>query len=286
MLFRSDDWTPEVRYELSGNPDGELVVVLGGISAGRHVAGPDAAPGWWQAQVGSGRPIDVCRYRVLSLDFLGGPGSVRPTGRLVSTHNQARALAAVLDSIGHEGAVLVIGASYGGMVALAFAETFPRRCRELLLLCAAHRAHPMSTAWRALQRRIVCLAAGDGNPTRGLELARALAMTTYRSATEFESRFRGAPVATDAGLEFPVEPYLAARGREFARRFDAESFLALSESIDAHRVDPTAITTPATLVACDQDALVPPWLVQELRDSWPARFGTGSSNRPVATTLF
>ncbi len=260
------DWTPEVRYELTGTPDGELVAVLGGISAGRHLITTDSAPGWWDSQVGHGRPIDPEQRLVLSFDFVGGPGTARPPGRLVTTHDQAKVLAAILDEIGRDRIEVLVGASYGGMVGLAFAETYPDRCRRLVVLCAAHRAHPMSTAWRSLQRRIVRLADGNGNATEGLELARALAMTTYRSAPEFEERFAGEPVAAEAGPEFPVESYLAARGRDFSRRFDADAFIALSESIDAHRVDPAAIAIPTCLVACDTDALVPPWLVEELRD--------------------
>jgi homoserine O-acetyltransferase len=41
------------------------------------------------------------------------------------------------------------------------------------------------------------------------------------------------------------------------QKYRAETFLALSESIDLHRVDATRVRTPATLIAVREDQLVP-----------------------------
>ena len=82
-------------------------------------------------------------------------------------------------------------------------------------------------------------------------------MTTYRSAEEFAARFAGPPVREGASFVFPVERYLAVRGREFAARQRAEGFLCLSESIDLHRVDASRIYVPTTVVAVREDQLVP-----------------------------
>jgi homoserine O-acetyltransferase len=181
----------------------------------------------------------------------------------VTSSDQARALAAVLDAL-DVSAVTLVGASYGGMVGLAFARLFPSRARRMLILCAAHRTHPMATALRAVQRRIVRLACEAGRPADGLSLARSLAMTTYRSAEEFDRRFDWRPEGGRGAACFPVERYLDARGDDFAARFSAERFTRLSESIDLHRVDPDGLTVPTVLVSVDTDALVPSWLVNEL----------------------
>lgn len=260
-----EDRLPSIDYELVGSPEGRPLVVLGGISADRHVTASrvDPSPGWWEEIVGDGRAIDTRSFRVLSFNFLAGPDSV-------STADQARVLAALLDQLGVECVDRIVGASYGGMVGLAFAAAFPERVESLLLIGAAHRPHPMATAWRALQRRIVDLGARSDRPQRGLELARGLAMTTYRSAREFDRRF-GAP-ATDGASESPgaespggsVESYLEARGRAFADTFLSDAFVRLSESIDLHRVEPAGIRVPADLVAIESDALAPPWLMEEL----------------------
>ena len=101
-------------------------LVLGGISAGRHL-GPasfDATPGWWPGLVGRGAALDPARQPLIGFDYLGGTDDTGRCLRPVTTHDQARAIAAVLDHLGIAQASFV-GASYGGMVALAFAELFP-----------------------------------------------------------------------------------------------------------------------------------------------------------------
>ena len=125
----------------------------------------------------------------------------------------------------------------------------------------------MSTAWRSVQRAIVRYALGQGDGRRGLALARALAMATYRSAREFEERFAGAAEAGADGFRFPVESYLLARGEDYATRYQPESFVCLSESIDLHRVNPSAIRVPVTLLAVTEDQLVPIADMRSLRDA-------------------
>jgi homoserine O-acetyltransferase len=90
-----------------------------------------------------------------------------------------------------------------------------------------------------------------------MELARALAMATYRSPQEFGARFGTVPRQIEGRFVFPVEDYLFARGRDYAARYRAESFLCLSESIDLHAVDAARVATPTTVVAVREDQLVP-----------------------------
>ncbi len=255
-----------------------LTVVLGGISAGRHLTPTvaDPGPGWWPGVVGPGKALDPVRRQLVGIDFLGGP-SGEETLRPVTTRDQARAVAAVLDELG-EARAEVVGASYGGMVALAFAELFPERVSRLVVLCAAHRTHPMATALRSLQRAALRLGVQAGREAEGLSLARALAMTTYRSAAEFEERFssRAKAGAEDgrpggrgkerrpAEPRFPVEDYLEARGAAFADQFHPERFLALSESVDLHWTRPASLPAGTLLVSVDSDAIAPPWLVERL----------------------
>lgn len=250
----------EIPWEEHGPADGPAVVVLGGISAGRHLlpTALDPSPGWWPGVIGPGNPLDPARLRLVGLDFLD-TGSRGP----VTTDDQARAVAAVLDTLGGPDA-RIVGASYGGMVALAFAALFPEKIRRIVVLCAAHRSHPLATAWRSIQRSLVRLGDDTDRADDALVLARGLAMTTYRSAGELESRFDGEAVIAEGWARFPVESYLQARGHDFASRFTSERFLRLSESIDLHVVDPTKVRCPTTVVSFDTDTLVPPWLVDEL----------------------
>jgi cystathionine gamma-synthase len=264
-LTAPDGNAPRVGFELTGNPDGELVVVLGGISANRHVTANqcDNTAGWWQRIVGPRQPIDTDRWRVLSFDYLGGPAALVASGLSVSSQDQAHLLTRILDHLGVAQLDGFVGASYGGMVALAFAEQQAECIAHLILIGAAHRSHPMATAWRALQRNIVELGVNGNDPERGLQIARGLAMTTYRSAAEFDERFA---TAKGYAATFPVESYLDSRGRAFADAFLPDAFITISESVDRHRIDPSNIAVPTDLIAVDSDALVPPWLVEELRD--------------------
>lgn len=253
-----------IAWRLTGPEEAPVVCALGGISAHRRVClTPNARDGWWSEIAGPAKPLDSDRFRILSFDFLGGSGE--STGPMpgagefpsISTFDQARVLEQLLDALGVGALRAIAGGSYGGMVGLAFAERFPDRVAHLLVIGASDRAHPMSSAWRSTQRRMVRFAIAAGQPAQGMELARALAMTTYRSAEEFAARFDGPAELVDGRFEFPVERYLAARGRDYAAQYSAESFLCLSESIDLHRVDVARIFVPTTVVGIREDRLVP-----------------------------
>jgi homoserine O-acetyltransferase/O-succinyltransferase len=175
----------------------------------------------------------------------------------ISTYDQAELLVRLLNNLGLKSLRAIVGGSYGGMVALAFGERYPERVSRLVVIGAADRTHPMATAWRSVQRQVLRFAVECGRPKEGLKLARALAMSTYRSAEEFEARFDGAPVRNGERFAFPVEQYLFARGNDFAERHHPEAILCLSESIDLHHVDATRVFVPTTIVAIREDQLVP-----------------------------
>ena len=267
---------PHLAYELFGPKDAPLVVVQGGISAGRQVTRGlyDSSPGWWGDFVGEGRAIDTAKFRVLGLDYLGGAGastgaanwSSKGAFPAVTSQDQARATVLLFDHLHVPRAHLFVGASYGGMVGLALGVEFPDRLRAVVSISGSHESHPMATAWRSIQRRIVELGMAHGATAQAVALARGLAMTTYRSHREFRERFSSEPEERDGQLRFPVESYLRARGDDFAERFPPETFLCLSQAIDLHRIDPVAVGVPTTLVGVVTDQLVPISQMRELAD--------------------
>lgn len=265
-------------FERQGPPGAPVLVVLGGITAGAHVAAHAARPepGWWQPVVGPGLPIDTTRWQVLSFDWIGGAGSSTAPAAgasfpFVAAADQARALWRLCDQLGIGAVHAIVGSSYGGMVALHAAAQAGARVRRLAVIAAAHRSHPQASAWRAVQRGIVELGLAAGRPREALALARALAMTTYRTPGELAERFGGPPAVPvgEAGLRVPVEAWLAARGRQFAAAWTAERFLCLCQSIDAHRIEPQAVRVPTSLLAVVGDQLVPPADVRELALALP-----------------
>jgi homoserine O-acetyltransferase len=259
--------TRALRHELIGAVDAPVIIVLGGISAHAHVCAHDGdtRPGWWDAIAGPGCAIDTSSVRVLGIEYLDA-GSL-PTGApagVVFTHDQAAALAVTLDTLSIARVEAIVGASYGGMVALAFAERYATRVERLVVIGASHRPDPLATAWRGIQRRIVQLGLETGRAYDAVALARELAMTTYRSQAEFAARFTGDAVVHANDAAFPVDSYLRHHGETFAQRFSPSRFLALSLSSDLHRVNPSRITTPTTLVAEEGDLLVPREQLEEL----------------------
>ncbi|MDH3914569.1 MAG: homoserine O-succinyltransferase [Chromatiales bacterium] len=261
-----------VAWRLVGPKRAPIVVVLGGISANRNVTSDQGKRGWWSGLVGRDRAIDTHRYRILSFDWVGGsagssgpaPGSfARQSFPPVSPDDQATALRWILGQLDIKRIRGFVGASYGGMVALAFAARYPQCLERLVVVSAADRPHALATAWRSVQRRIVRLGLTNGAGDEALSISRGLAMTTYRSPEEFDARFAGPATFAEDFYRFPVDDYLEARGADFVSRIVPESYLCLSESIDLQDVDAGKIRTPTTLVAVQQDQLVP--LVQ-MRD--------------------
>ncbi|MCB1559810.1 MAG: homoserine O-acetyltransferase [Xanthomonadales bacterium] len=238
------------------------VLIFTGLSPSAHAASceADPSPGWWEANIGPGKPIDTDRYFVICPNALGscrgssGPASINPaTGepwRLefprLSIEDGARAGRAMLDSLGIERLHSVVGCSMGGMVALAFLQQNPGFARGHLNVSGAAQALPFSIAIRSLQREAIRLDPqwNDGHydddhyPETGMRLARKLGVVTYRSALEWRGRFGRVRLEPDErddepfGHEFQVESYLDHHADRFARSFDPNCYLYLSRSMD------------------------------------------------------
>lgn len=238
------------------------VLLLPGLSPGPHAASSaeDPTPGWWEYMIGPGRPIDTRRFFVVCVNSLGGcfgttgPASLDPRTREpyrlnfpdLSLEDIAAGAHGAVTALGVARVRAVVGASLGGMAALAYAMQFPDALDELVIISAAARATPFAIAMRSLQREIVrsdpawqggFYAPGKG-PREGMRLARKLGMMSYRSAVEWQQRFARerlkAPEAEQAafGMEFEIEAYLEYNARKFVDCFDANCYLYLSRAMD------------------------------------------------------
>jgi len=242
---------PKINLRLHGDPAKPAILIAGGISAGREVADSGAETGWWREIVRLHGAVDLQKFCVIGFDFLPNAGEA---ARTISSRDQARALAHALTKINIPRLRAFIGASYGGMVALAFAEEFPERLDLLCVISAADRPHPAATALRGVQRRIIEFAQRCGASKEGVSLARQIAMVTYRTPEEFATRFRHIP-GDAAGDPYEVCDYLISRGETYDMA--PERYVTLSDSIDRHSVEAAKIETPALFIAADSDRLVP-----------------------------
>lgn len=251
-------------WQCVGPDEAPLIVVLGGISAHRRACARDGR-GWFEAQCGEGRALDTARYRVLSIDWLGGvDGSTGPRGDTefpaIAAADQARALLLLLNRLGVRRVHLLVGASYGGNVAQHLAVVLGDRLQHLVLLSAAHRPSQFGLALRHVQRQLFEL---GGDAKAALALARSLAVLGYRTPEGIEDRF-----GRDATGE-QVLAWLDHHGAKFAARFEAAAYRVLSASIDAHQVDPATIRVPTTQVAVREDLIVPLSLLREYAERAP-----------------
>ena len=248
-------------FEITGPAHAPVIAVLGGISSSRHVASTadDASPGWWKEVVGPGGLLDTQRFRVFGFDYI----TKAPRGETIRTSDQADALARALDAAGVSRVHAVVGASYGGMVSLAFGAAYPDRAGHLLVISAAHASDPAATALRVLQRRVVELGVATGRSAQAVGIARGIATTTYGTPEDFRARFAGDE--RQAGVRCrKIEQHLLAAGERFARTCSPARYLALSRSLDLHFVRPEDVRVPTTLVAVREDQLVPPAQAREL----------------------
>ncbi len=237
-----------IRLGAVGPENGVPVLVLGGISAGRHVSAAVSdgdSQGWWSDIVHAGGAVDIDRHLVFSLDFF----PENPAGFIdLTTNDYADVIAYALKEAGVNRLHAAIGASFGGMVCLKLAERHPGLVDRLAVLCAAHRSSPMAQGWRRVQRRILSLGLATGCPEEATAIARELAITTYRTPEEFSARFSESE---------DVCAYLAHHGETYAANVSAARYLTLSASIDSHDLTPENITAPTLLIGATSDRLVP-----------------------------
>ena len=243
------------------------VLVCHALTGDQYVAEPHPVtgkPGWWDAVVGPGRPIDTDRFFVLCVNVLGGcMGSTgpreemtdaegRPLGRpwgvefpAVTIRDMVRAQHLLVRHLGIGRLLAVIGGSMGGMQALEWAATYPEMVAACAPIATAAHHSAQNIAFHEVGRAAIHAdpdyAAGryweSGRiPAQGLSVARMVAHITYLSeqalTRKFGRRLRGAPALTFLEDVFEVESYLRHQGSTFVRRFDANSYLTITRAMD------------------------------------------------------
>lgn len=275
------------------------VLILHALTGDSHVAGEagpgHASAGWWPGMVGPGCPIDTDRYFVVCPNVLGGcqgttgPASTAPDGApwggrfpYVTVRDQVAAEVRLADALGVDSWALVVGASMGGHRVLEWAVMEHDRVRGIAVIASTAQTTADQIAWAHAQIAAVrtdpnfrggdYYDAADGEgPHVGLGIARQIAHTTYRSAAELDARFgripQGGEEPMGGGGRFAVQSYLDHHAHKLARRFDANTYLVLTESMLTHDLGRDrggveaalrTITAKALVVAVDSDRLFLP----------------------------
>ena len=256
----------DVAYESYGElsqAGDNAVLICHALSGNAHVAGynspDDKKPGWWDSQVGPGKPIDTNKYFVICSNFLGscsgatGPCSTNPaTGKpygldfpIVTIADMVKVQKLLLDKLGIKELLAVIGGSMGGMQVLQWAVEYPDFSKSIIPTATTTRLGTQSIAFDAVGRNAVLADPnfadgqyqGQKGPDRGLSIARMIGHITYLSEQGMHEKFgrklRGADqYSYDFNSEFAVETYLDYQGQTFVERFDANSYLYITKAMD------------------------------------------------------
>ncbi|GJM05918.1 MAG: homoserine O-acetyltransferase [marine bacterium B5-7] len=256
----------EIDCCLWGDLDKPLVVLLGGISADRWALdqGEVNTPGWWHKVFNSVSYINTKEFSFLTFEYFSYPEKVT-NPPVITTTDQAYILRQIQNKLVLPQFYTVIGASYGGMVAMAFAQRFPLALVRLVCIAAGDRNTVKSQALRQIQRRIIHLGAQQNidseRQKQFISLARSLAMVGYRGEQEWEQRFQ----SPEAGIALKsVSAYLQYHGECFADRFSASRYCQLSKSIDYHQVDVSQIQADTLIIGISSDQMVPVEDIQSL----------------------
>jgi homoserine O-acetyltransferase/O-succinyltransferase len=288
-----------------------VVVVLHALTGDSHITGP-AGPGhptggWWEEMVGPGAPIDTNRWCAVATNVLGGcRGSTGPSSRtrngkpwgarfpMVSIRDQVEADVAALAALGITEVAAVVGGSMGGARALEWMVGHPNRVRAGLLLAVGARATADQIGTQSTQ--IAAIKAdpnwqgGDYHdtglsPDTGLTIARRFAHLTYRGEVELDTRFGNGEQGDEDlanGGRYAVQSYLEHQGDKLLARFDAGSYVVLTEALNSHDVGRArggvrkalrGCPVPAVVGGITSDRLYPLRLQEELADLLPGCTG-------------
>nr|WP_216611852.1 alpha/beta fold hydrolase [Myxococcus xanthus] len=222
--------------------------------------------GWWEPLIGPRRALDPSRVRLLCFNNLGscygtsgpadegfplrtddarfGPPLPLPKGDLrqdeqrlpatVTPWDQARSILLAMDALGLDEVELVTGGSLGGMVVLCLAALAPERFARLFPIATTESATAWVVGLNHVARQALLMDPGfPDSPHRGLELARQLAMLTYRAEPGLEA-LQGRPAEWSSRALHPMHSYLEYQGQKLERRFDARAYLAQLGAMDHH----------------------------------------------------
>ncbi len=261
----------EIRYETYGKLNAEknnTVWVTSPLTADAHVAGyyteQDKKPGWWDALIGPGKPVDTDRFFVVCSNILGGckgttgPASINPrTGKpygstfpTITIGDMVHAQKELADYLGVKDIYCVIGGSMGGFQAMKWAIYYPEQVKRAVLIATSPRFSSQALGFEIVARDVITQDPNYNNgdyyesahPDIGLSNARKLAHITYLSAVGMEKKFKRAQdhehknhaitYSTPFDLDLPLESYLRYQGAKFVDRFDANSYLHIAHATD------------------------------------------------------
>ena len=255
-----------IAYETYGQLNAErsnAILIVHALSGDAHVAGyhatDEADPGWWDECIGPGKAFDTNKYFVFCSNIIGGcqgstgPSSINPeSGKpyglsfpVITVGDMVRAQVQLVDHLGIEKLMAVAGGSMGGMQVLQWTVDYPERLQAALPIATTARHSPMLIAFSEVGRQAIYADPNwnsgdyyDGpRPNTGLALARMIGHITYLSEQSMHGKFgrrlqKRERFGFEFDTEFAIESYLHYNGQRFTNRFDANSYLYITKTMD------------------------------------------------------
>ena len=278
--------------ELNARKDNAILV-------NHAMTGWSDVPGWWPSMVGPGLPFDTDKYFVVCPNVIGGcqgstgPSTIAPDGKRygsrfpsLTIRDMVNAEIKFSDVLGIEKYVLAVGPSLGGMRSLEWAVQHPDRVGAICTIGSSAVATGDQIATASIQIRAIksdpYFNQGDyyeqeRGPIEGMGIARRIAHLTYRTEAEMDIRFGRELQGDDTG-RYAVESYLDHQAEKLAQRFDANTYIALTEAMNSHDIGRDrggvvkaleSITVPIVVVSIDTDRLFPQRLQAEIAEFAP-----------------
>lgn len=256
-------------------------------------------PGWWPQMVGPGLPFDTDKYFVICPNVIGGcqgstgPSSIAPDGKrygsrfpFLSIRDMVEAEIKFSDAIGIKKYLLAVGPSLGGMRALEWAIMYPDHVAAICTIGSSAVATGDQIGTASIQIRAIKSDPyfNDGDyyeqergPVEGMGIARRIAHLTYRTESEMDVRF-GRELQGDETGRYAVESYLDHQAAKLQKRFDANTYIVLTEAMNSHDIGRDrggvadalrSISIPVVVVSIDTDRLFTPRLQVEIAELVP-----------------
>jgi homoserine O-acetyltransferase len=256
-------------YETFGelNEDrSNAILVCHALSASAHAAGkytddPDEKPGWWDGLIGYGKALDLEKYFIVCVNLPGSPfGTTAPksvdaaTGQPYGSRypwptieDMVESQKIVIQHLGIDHLHAVAGGSLGGMQVLMWAALYPGAADAILAMATGPAVPVTGIAWHILGRKIIesdeRFNGGDyyeghgedGEPLRGLQVARMLGHMTYLSAQSLQRKFGRRRRGNTR--QFEIDSYFEYQGRKFATSYDANSYIRVQAAMDEMDLD-------------------------------------------------
>lgn len=314
-----------IAYRRWGVPRGDLAGKNNILLVEHALTGDSDAADWWCKAIGPGKALDTDEWCVICTNALGscygstGPASEHPDGGVwgsrfpaINMRDMVHAERAFLEQLGIGRVHAIIGGSMGGARTLEWTLLYPETVDYALVLAVSARA----SAWQiGIQTAQITSITQDPDwyggdyhgtgcaPDAGLAAARRIAHLTYRGELEIDERFGTSAQAGENplgpfradGERFAVQSYLEHQGKKLTERFDAASYVTLTEALNRHDVGRdrgglnkalASSTVPTMIVGVDTDILYPYHQQEHLSRNLGNLLAMGKLSSPVGHDAF